>query len=332
MRQTTLSPTRGRTRWRRGEDCSFGPTTGGRKRSLLRTTISPGRCSLLELQAGIARWELYVSHNGKKFEDKLDGEIKLAGLWALVLAELEKHLILNSHRLRTLEDARLEIVTDVEAKFGFRDSKQSDTVSRGHSVPTGVDAFNLYPAGHRVHEMVVSSSVEHIFNETAMHEKATAGNNLAEANRASHGPRVKAKTRVKNTGKIQRTNPKEPKTVNQGAKGLHNGKTSKIGLSGLENSKSEASSEIQESAQWYHTDNSCTDTSWFNDGWSHGAWNDDRTSVGWHEGWATLVTIPQTHLWGETQEERLQYFDLRRSDVDDDGASCCATSTRNYSH
>ena len=33
-------------------------------------------------------------------------------------------------------------------------------------------------------------------------------------------------------------------------------------------------------------------------------------------------------LHGETQEERLQYFDQRRSDVDDDGANCDTTSTR----
>ena len=30
----------------------YDPTTGGRKRNLLRTIMSPGRCSLLELQAG----------------------------------------------------------------------------------------------------------------------------------------------------------------------------------------------------------------------------------------------------------------------------------------
>ena len=43
--------------------------------------------------------------------------------------ELEKHLVLNSNRLRTFEFARLEIVTYVEAKFGLRirDSKPSDT-------------------------------------------------------------------------------------------------------------------------------------------------------------------------------------------------------------
>ena len=44
-------------------------------------------------------------------------------------------MILNSNRLRTFEDARLEIVTYVEAKFGLRirDSKPSDTGLREHS-------------------------------------------------------------------------------------------------------------------------------------------------------------------------------------------------------
>ena len=58
--------------------------------------------------------------------------------------ELEKHLILISERLRAFEDVRLEIVTHVEAKFGLRirDSKPSDTGSRGHSDPMDVDAVN----------------------------------------------------------------------------------------------------------------------------------------------------------------------------------------------
>ena len=44
------------------------------------------------------------------------------------------HLILNSNRLRTFEDARLEVVTYMEAKFGVRvrDSKPRDTGSRCH--------------------------------------------------------------------------------------------------------------------------------------------------------------------------------------------------------
>ena len=63
--------------------------------------------------------------------------------------ELEKHLILNSNRLRTYEDARLEVVTYVEAKFGLRKrhSKPSDTDLRGHSDPMDVDAVNSLSPG-----------------------------------------------------------------------------------------------------------------------------------------------------------------------------------------
>ena len=80
----------------------YDPPTGGRKRNLLRTIISPGRSSLLELQAGIERCESYVSRYEKKLKNKMDDEIKLAGLEALVPEGLEKHLILNSDRLANI--------------------------------------------------------------------------------------------------------------------------------------------------------------------------------------------------------------------------------------
>ena len=129
--------------WRRLQK-RYDPTTGGSKRNLLRTIIFPGRCSLLELQAGIESWESSLSRYEKKLKDKMDDEIKLAGLEALVPEELEKHTILNSNRLRTLEDARLEIVTYVEAKFGLkiRDSKPSDAGFREHSDAMDVGAVN----------------------------------------------------------------------------------------------------------------------------------------------------------------------------------------------
>ena len=96
-------------------------------------------------------------------KDKLDDDIKFVGLEALVFEELEKHLNLeslepeelekhlnfNSGPLRTFEDARLNVVTCVEAKFGFgiRDSKPSDTGVRGHSDPMDVDAVNSLSSG-----------------------------------------------------------------------------------------------------------------------------------------------------------------------------------------
>ena len=92
--------------WRRLQK-RYDPTTGGRKRNLLRTIISPGLCSRLEHHARIERWESYVSRCERKMKDKMDDKIKLAGVEALVPTKLEKHLILNSNRFRTFEDARL---------------------------------------------------------------------------------------------------------------------------------------------------------------------------------------------------------------------------------
>ena len=48
--------------------------------------------------------------------------------------ELEKHLILNSNRLRTFEDARLEVVTYEEAKFGLRSILSRLAKEKGHQV------------------------------------------------------------------------------------------------------------------------------------------------------------------------------------------------------
>ena len=94
--------------------------------------------------------------------------------------------------------------------------------------------------------------------------------------------------RKKKQGKIQRKKTKGTKSAIQGAKGLHRGKTSKTGLSGLENSKSETNSGTQESAYVCTTDLSWID-GWSSDEWNDGEsfdeWNDDWSSVGWHEGW-----------------------------------------------
>ena len=106
--------------WRRLQK-RFDPTSGGRKGNLISKIISLGRCSPLELQAGIERWESYVSRYQKKLKDTFDDEIRFVGLEALVPEELEKHLIVTSNRLRTFEDASLKIVTYVVTKFGFED-------------------------------------------------------------------------------------------------------------------------------------------------------------------------------------------------------------------
>ena len=78
--------------------------------------------------------------------------------------------------------------------------------------------------------MGVLIAVEHIFNETAMNARAQASNCMAKANRASHGPRVRAKARAKKTRGNPKGKSKETKSANQGAKGSHKGNTSKTAL------------------------------------------------------------------------------------------------------
>ena len=87
----------------------------------------------------------------KKLKRKLDDEIKLAGLEARVPEVLEKHLIFNSNRLRKSKEARLEIVTYVEAKFALRirDAGPGEAASRAQSDPMDVGAVNSVAFGKR---------------------------------------------------------------------------------------------------------------------------------------------------------------------------------------
>ena len=66
----------------------------------------------------------------------------------------------------------------------------------------------------------------------------------------------------------KRENPKEPKSANQGAKGSHKGKTSKLVSQVLKTRNRRQARKLRESAQ------TCTaDPSW-NDGWTGDEWND----------------------------------------------------------
>ena len=75
--------------------------------------------------------------------------------------------------------------------------------------------------GHRVRVIGEQCAVEHIFNETAMHARTLASKRLAKANRASHGPRVKAKEREKTTKGHPKDSPKDPKVSEDDAKAKH---------------------------------------------------------------------------------------------------------------
>ena len=156
----------------------------------------------------------------KKLKDKVGDEIKLAGLEALVPEELEKHLILNSIRLRTVEGcaAGNRDISGGEVWLRIRNSKPSDTGSRGHCDPIDVAVVNSLSLSLLAKEKGSLSPRdsrfkcrEHIFIETAMHAKATASNHKAKANRASSGPRVRAKERLKIARGSSMEGPKEPK-------------------------------------------------------------------------------------------------------------------------
>ena len=83
---------------------------------------------------------------------------------------------------------------------------------------------------------------------------------------------------------------------NPNARGSNKGKPSKTGLSGLEYPKSETSSETQESAQMYHTDNSHTDNSWCEDVWSYDEWMMTGVRLDGIKVGTNLMTIPQAHF------------------------------------
>ena len=134
---------------------------------------------------------------------------------AFVLEELKKYLVLNSNRLRTFDDARLEFVTYAEAKFGstIHDTMPSESAARGldDDAINSLASGTVKERGHHVLETVVPSVAEAIFRETALftqlHAKVTARN----ANGASHGPTAQA---MKRANRVKETeHPKESPKV-----------------------------------------------------------------------------------------------------------------------
>ena len=104
----------------------------------------------------------------------------------------------------------------MEAKFGLITchSRPSGTVLVDTQIPwmlmRSILSRLAKRKGRGARVMGASSAVEHIFNETAMHARTQTINRLVKANRASHGPRVRAKVRVKKTRRNPKGNPKEP--------------------------------------------------------------------------------------------------------------------------
>ena len=194
----------------------------------------------------------YVSRYEKKMKDNLDDEIKLAGLESL--------------------NPQLEPLANIRG-CASGSPNPSDIGSRGHSDPMDVDAVNSLSYGKGKGS---SSPRDWCFKCGGPHFQRDC-NARKNTSKQSSGKGTQSKSWSKK-GQSKRT---------EGAKGSHKCKTSKTGLSSLENSKSEASSDTQESAQTCPTDTSWND-GWNCDEWNDGSfdeWNNDWSSVGWHEGW-----------------------------------------------
>ena len=128
--------------------------------------------------------------------------------------------------------------------------------------------------GHRVHEIVVSSAVELIFEEAAI---STSSFHVTPRNgNDKKGEQSKSWPKSAGKGKSKEGNGDAKSKCK--SKGSNSGKGSYKGRT----------SETQESAQTYHTDKIYADSFCFDDGWSDDEWNDDWSSVGLHEDWEQI--------------------------------------------
>ena len=127
----------------------YDPSTGGRRRALLRQVLTPQKCSKIEeLSSSIELWEEAV----RQFEQRrrpdgsraqLDDDIKIAVLEAMCPPDLEKHLQLSRHRLSTYEEVRAELSNYLETRAGTKVQLRLPGASRDDSgpVPMDVGAF-----------------------------------------------------------------------------------------------------------------------------------------------------------------------------------------------
>ena len=95
--------------WRR-LNRRYDPSTGGRKKTLLKHILNPSRVTLDELSGAIEKWtdsvrmyERRKDRNGDR--SAIPDDIKISALEALVPKELEKHMLLNSDMFDTFARA-----------------------------------------------------------------------------------------------------------------------------------------------------------------------------------------------------------------------------------
>ncbi|CAK0864353.1 unnamed protein product, partial [Prorocentrum cordatum] len=123
----------------------WDPTTGPRKRLILRSIISPPKCNAEELGSALEKWiqqiGKYERRQGEDGLAELPEDIKMAALEMLVPQDIENHLVLNKHRLVTFQDSLNEVMTIVEARTGVK-IKEPSIRARAHH-PDDMDVGSL---------------------------------------------------------------------------------------------------------------------------------------------------------------------------------------------
>ncbi|CAK0841220.1 unnamed protein product, partial [Prorocentrum cordatum] len=123
----------------------WDPTTGPRKRLILRSIISPPKCNAEELGSALEKWiqqiGKYERRQGEDGLAELPEDIKMAALEMLVPQDIENHLVLNKHRLVTFQDSLNEVMAIVEARTGVK-IKEPSIRARAHH-PDDMDVGSL---------------------------------------------------------------------------------------------------------------------------------------------------------------------------------------------
>lgn len=101
----------------------YDPTTGGRRRTMLRHVLTPQKARLEDLSGAIEAWEeqLRLYETRKRADGTrhvLDDEIRTSVLEQLCPVELERHLQMNRSRYTSYQDVRAEIMQFLETRTG----------------------------------------------------------------------------------------------------------------------------------------------------------------------------------------------------------------------
>ena len=123
----------------------YDPSTGGRRRALLKGVLSPNRCNKIEeLSAAVENWEDQVRQyeNRRKADGTrptLDEDIKISILESICPTEVERHLQLNQARFADYQEVRKELSAYLETRIGLK--LKGGSMDNGGPQPMDIGAF-----------------------------------------------------------------------------------------------------------------------------------------------------------------------------------------------